>query len=313
MITNDYLLVFLTSVSVWLFVTYAARQEFRILVGLCLSAAACALTKQHGLIVLLLPASVLVRSFRKMDTLTIRTALTPSVIVPLLGIGMGLSDEVWKFSVTQVLLVSNQHYFDYARNQPPGSVSSVEFYTLRLIALFEQPLLSRSTWASYWTALFASTWFDYEYRFVSPQLPGIKAVAALLYSLGLGVVSMSVAGAVRWRAKSRITRCRPHWVAMVLAVVALCFFLVPLVQTLRLPHYSSMKSQFFLPASTIMLLGLGYALREIHVLRTPAALYGLISLILVIGTGHVAYVIAHISQALGALSGPLWQFPNLLL
>ena len=313
MITNDYQLVFLTALSVWLFLTYSARHELRFLVGLCLSAAACALTKQHGLIVLLLPAVILVRSLWKMPSPTARSFFTPSVIVPLLGIGIGLSDEIWKFSVTHVLLVSNQHYFDYARNQPPGSVSNIEFYSLRLIALFQHPLLSQSTWASYWTALFASTWFDYEYRFVTPQLPGIKALAALLYTYGLGIGGMAAVGTVKWLALSRANRWRPNWVVVSLVFVALCFFLVPLVQTLRLPHYSSMKSQFFLPGSTIIMLGFGYVLREIRLLRTPIAHYALVSSTLIIGVAHVAYIIEHLPQALGALSGPLWQFPNLLL
>ena len=313
MITNDYQLVFLTALSVWFFLRYTTRQETLFLGGLCLSAAACALTKQHGLIVLLLPAAILVRSLWAMTSLRGRSLFTPSVIMPLLGIGLGLSDEIWKFSVTHVLLVSNQHFFDYARNQPPGSVSNIEFYSLRLIALLQHPLLSRFTWASYWTALFASSWFDYEYRYVTPQLPDIKVVAALLYAYGLGVVSLTLVGIGKWLATSRANRWQPNWVVSLLAVIALCFFLVPLVQTLRLPHYSSMKSQFLLPASTIILLGMGYALREIHLLRVPFIFYGLVALTLGIGITHVAYVIAYLPQALGALSGPLWQFPNLLL
>ena len=288
-ISNDYLLVFLTTWSVWVYLRHAARPTTRSLVGLCVLTAACTLTKQHGLIVLLLPGSILLRRALKLSSFQGRALFQTAVLLPLLILGVGLSDELWKYQQTHVLLVSNQHFFPPTHNQPPGSIRLLNLHSFRLQALFRHPSLSDATSASYWTVLFANTWFDYECLFIKPGF--IRALAGIQYAYGMGFLSFFAWGALQALSKRR--RWSFDWVTITLACVGVCFFLVPLVQTLRFPYYSSMKSQFILPASCVWLLFSGYALREIKLLRAPVVTFSLVALTLCIGFGHVVYLVNH--------------------
>lgn len=286
-ISNDYLLVFLTTCSLWVYLRHVARPGTGSLVGLCALAAAGALTKQHGLLVLLLPGSILLRRAWQRAPFRGRPLGWPAVLLCLLLLGLGLSDELWKYQQTHVLLVSNQHFFPLSEHQPPGSVRLLDLHSFRLAALLRHPALSDVTSSSYWTVLFANTWFDYELLFV--RAPFSRAFAGIQYAYGVGVLACFSWGALR-----ALTRRRAwSWTALTLACVAGCFFLVPLLQTLRLPYFSSMKSQFILPASAIWLLMLGYALREIKLLRVPAVAYGAVALTVGLGLGHVVYLVAH--------------------
>lgn len=289
MISNDYLLVFLTTCSVWVYLRQVARPSAGSLVRLCVLAAACALTKQHGLLVLLLPGSLLLRRALQRPPFQGRPLLQPAVLLSLLILGLGLSDELWKYQQTHVLLVSNQHFFPLTEHQPPGSLRLLDLHSFRLPALLRHPALSDATNASYWTVLFANTWFDYELLFVKPQFT--RAFAGIQYAYGVGLLSCFAWGALHALTKRRQT---PTWAAITLMGVAGCFFLVPLLQTLRLPYFSSMKSQFILPASGVWLLALGYALREIKLLRVPAVAYSAVALTVGIGVGHVVYLVTHL-------------------
>ncbi|WP_197076646.1 hypothetical protein [Hymenobacter terrenus] len=289
-ISNDYLLVFLTTCSVWVYLRHVARPATGSLVGLCVLAATSALTKQHGLLVLLLPGSILLRRALQRSPFQGRPLLQPAVLLSLLILGLGLSDELWKYQQTQVLLVSNQHFFPMTDKQPPGSVRLLDLHSFRLPALLRHPALSEATNSSYWTVLFANTWFDYELLFVKPQFS--RAFAGIPYVYGVGLLCCFIWGALHALTNRRL-RSLP-WATVTLACVAGCFFLVPLLQTLRLPYFSSMKSQFILPASCVWVLLLGYALREIKLLRVPAVAYSVVALTVGIGFGHVVYLVTHL-------------------
>jgi hypothetical protein len=66
-----------------------------------------------------------------------------------LGALLSISDELWKFNQTGEFLVSNQHYFDYAKNQFPGSLDKVEFFSFRIFELYQEPFISERTSASF--------------------------------------------------------------------------------------------------------------------------------------------------------------------
>jgi hypothetical protein len=102
-----------------------------------------------------------------------------------LGGLLSISDELWKFNQTGEFLVSNQHYFDYAKNQFPGSLDKVEFFSFRIFELYQEPFISESTSASFFTELFARTFYDYEWRFISPNIPWANKLGFIGYSLGL--------------------------------------------------------------------------------------------------------------------------------
>lgn len=288
-ISNDYLLVFLTTCSVWVYLLHVARPAAGSLVGLCVLAAACALTKQHGLLVLLLPGSILLRRALQLSPFQGTPRFPPAVLLALILLELGLSDALWTYQQTQVMLVSNRHFFPLTDYQAPGSIGRLDLHSLRLAALLRHPSLSDATSASYWTVLFANTWFDYELLFIKPRF--VWAFAGIQYAYGVGLLSCFTWGALRAIAKRKLRSW--HWAMVTLACVAACFFLVPLLQTLRLPYFSSMKSQFILPASCMWLLILGHALREIKLLRVPAVAYSLAALTLGIGFGHVVYLVSH--------------------
>ena len=289
-ISNDYLLVFLTTCSVWVYLLHVARPATGSLVGLCFLAAACALTKQHGLLVLLLPGSLLFRYALKQSPFQARALSQPSVLLCLLLLGLGVSDMLWKYQQTQILLVSNQHFFPITEPQLPGSIRLLDLHSFRLPALLRHPALSEATSASYWTVLFANTWFDYELLFIKP--PFRRVVAGIQYAYGVGLLSCFAWGALHALATRRLRSM--HWTTAPLACLAVCFFLVPLLQTLRFPYFSSMKSQFILPASCVWLLALGYALRETKLLRVPAVAYSVATVTVGIALGHVVYLVTHL-------------------
>jgi hypothetical protein len=311
MITNDYLLVFLATGCIWSYLRFRNRQRIADLVGVCGLAAAAALTKQHGLILLIMPGSIFLHQFLHLGKQTVGYQVVLTILLPCLAIGIGLSDEWWKYHLTHQVLVSNQSFFDYANAQPPGSIARTDFHSLQVGALYAHPLLDKATWSSFWTVLFAGTWFDYEHRFTSAKLPNLQLVAGALYSYGLLLFGLTLAGAASLAL--RAGRQRPHLkgTIVVLTLVAVSFCLVPLVQTLRLPHFSSMKSQFILPATSLLLFALGRSLHAVGLARAPRVAYLFVGITLVLGIVHVAYVVANLPQALGNLSGPLWQFPGL--
>ena len=288
-ISNDYLLVFLTTCSVWVYLRHVARPAIGSLVGLCFLAAACALTKQHGLLVLLLPGSLLFRYARKQSPFQARVLWQPASLLCLLLLGLGVSDMLWKYQQTQLLLVSNQHFFPVSE-QPDAARQLLDLHSFRLPALLRHPALSEATSASYWTVLFANTWFDYELLFI--KSPFRRAIAGIQYAYGVGLLCCFAWGALHALATRRLRSM--HWTTIPLACLAVGFFLVPLLQTLRFPYFSSMKSQFILPANCVWLLALGYALRQIKLLRVPAVAYSVATVTIGIALGHVVYLITHL-------------------
>jgi hypothetical protein len=80
----------------------------------------------------------------------------------------GAHEGLWYFD-TGTFLVSNQHFFDHAKGQMPGSLKQVSFFSFRFISLLKEPFIGDATLYSYWTELFARVWFDYENRYLVPS------------------------------------------------------------------------------------------------------------------------------------------------
>ena len=91
------------------------------------------------------------------------------------------------------------------------------------------------------------------------------------------------------------------------------FVLVPILQTIRYPYFSSMKAVFMLPGipAIILLAALGLS-NKIDSDRTKTLLYTMTSGALVFGIFHILSMISLSSEAFNeGLSGPLWPLPNL--
>lgn len=310
MISNDSLLVFFVCLSVYFFLLHWTNKSTNSLFSLCLSVLAASLTKQHGLITIILIAAVSARYILFHKVKTSQLLLTSPIVLPVLTSILSLGDEIWKYNLTGHFLVSNQHFFNYVNSQLPGSVDKIAFYSFDLPSLLKDPFLGPNTVYSYWTVLFASSWFDYEWRYSNPNLPAVKYIAGALYIFGVIILSLWIAGIIKALLKKKVP-VKPT--TALLLLVGLCFFLVPLVQTFRFPFYSSMKSLFFLPALSIMAITLVLGLKQFPWIQRAFVSYSLVGFTLFIGVTHVAYVIHYLSVALPELSGPLWVFPGLNL
>jgi hypothetical protein len=161
------------------------------------------------------------------------------------------------------------------QNAPPGRVESIHYFTFRPDRLLSRPWIHMDTVNEFWTQLFARYWFDYE---------GINCTLALSPAWQLHQASVSRSYAVmsrdwwrellNWHPNDVPAQLIPVSVATystgliltILIVTGLLvslrnrgsqFFLtlhgigcllVPIFQSLRLPHFSAMKAEFTLCA-----------------------------------------------------------------
>ena len=255
MLTNDYLLVFFTTASALIFVKSAKLitskncLNYRQISLLAVFVVFGSLTKQHGLLLTILPISLWL-IYLRFNAWHISFRLSLVVITTLIIAGM---NEIWLFLKSGHFLVSNQHFFSLAKGQPPGSLSSVEFFTFRFFKLLKEPFIDKATFVSLPSQLFARLWFDYEWRFLHPEMPHIKLFGRVIYWLGLGYLisflgSMVVAGIKTFKLVTHQLSKTSVYHILPLAIVGVLYLLVPVVQTIRFPYYSSMKAIFYLPA-----------------------------------------------------------------
>jgi hypothetical protein len=312
MIGNDYLLVFATAAAIFYYlkildslgknnkISFAAfgLHSFFVALGV--------LSKQHGLLLLILPFSIVLYSIinRRREVLT---KLLPILILIIL---ISFSEEYWKYDNTGKLLVSNQDFFNYAQGQFPGSVDLVEFQTFRIMSLFQTPFISDKTAASIFTELFARTFFDYENRFLSPKIPFANQIGRFAYALGaiwmLFFIS-TIFLAARKYCRKRHNLTYTHFGLIVLSILGFLFVIVPFIQTYRFPYFSSMKSMFMLPGILVLISVHAFATKKVNIpLKVSSILVGLnilYGLILIITISIV------IGSILNHLNGPQWSFP----
>ena len=302
MITNDYILVFLSSLSFYYFLKYLNIQSTSNLLRTLLVVFLGAISKQHGLILSLIPLYIIYTSFFKEKTNSITNI---KIILPLITLLLICSDEIWKYGKTGIWLVSNQDFFNYTSSQLPGNIFNISFYNIQFIELIKNPFLSQATLSSFWTEIFARTWFDYEWRFLSPTTINVNILSTTLYFIGTLITFTPIFIALKyWR---KIMEIRNEY--RVLILIGLLFLFVPIFQTIRFPYYSSMKSQFILPSISIFALILYWALSLIKIHTN--IIYLSIFTLLLVGISHTLFITENMGDSLPNLSGPLWNFPHI--
>jgi hypothetical protein len=262
MIGNDYMLVFFTIISFYCFLKtlffikdgLSGRLYFFLMT---LFVTLGCFTKQHGLLLYLFPFSLLFYIIRERVT----NKLFWFIPVLFISLFISFSDELWRFNKTGRILVSNQDYFDFAKNQAPGSLDKVEFFSFRIIELFKMPFLSDKTSSSFFTELFARTFYDYEWRFFSPKIPFYNTLGVIAYTLGLIwlIYFLSICFTYFKSYKSNLNKISLFTIVTLFSPVILSFLfmLVPVLQTIRFPYFSSMKSMFMLSGIILLIITLG--------------------------------------------------------
>ena len=275
-------------------------------------------TKQSGAVTLLLPCVVLLRlvlhKMRLCRISFLRSKQMPVLVCVLVTLPIAMSDEIWRAGKTGMFLFSNQHVFRYADDQPPRTFDKVSLASFRLVSLMKEPVMSDATLASLPTELFARTWFDYEPRYL-PSSRLTKWFARLLYLLGLPFVLLTAVGAAQGLKRSLR---EPAILPLLLLLVG--FLAVPFLQTSRFPHFSSMKAVFVLPAVSIAAMMLVLGLRLLPGRFSQTFISAAMIIILLIGIGHVALIVAlrkqHPAEMPVLLGGrkylvPRWPMPGL--
>lgn len=301
MIGNDYLLVFLSIASLYFYLRYVllgnkihdyVYMSFFVVLG--------GLTKQHGLLLLLFPGIILIYNFKKSKKGFKISSIFISILILL------ISEEAWKFYHTGVFMVSNQHYFDYAVNQFPGQLEKVEFISFRLLNLFKEPFISNMTAASFPTEIFARIFFDYEYRFFSPKIEAVNNFARLGYVLGIiWFLFFTITSWLRFK----FIKIKKREVLTQLIPFLLCFLfaLVPVIQTVRYPYFSSMKAMFLLPGIVIFIINHANYIKEIKI--NSILITSLTVLNLAYGIIFICIINNYVEVSLDNLHGPMWPMP----
>jgi hypothetical protein len=312
MIGNDYLLVFSTVAALYYYLKNIEllnnenKISFSNFIYLTFFVVLGGLSKQHGLILLAFPAFIVLTQLIRNK----RAAYT--ILIPFLLVGtiISVSNEFWKYNETGKILVSNQHFFDYAKNQFPGSLDQVEFTSFHYFTLLQEPFISDQTAASFPTEIFARTFFDYEWRFLSPKIPFANVVGRLAYCLGviwliyiLGMVVL-----LAWGKKNIFKTLKlVRFTFLVPVFVGLLFMIVPVMQTIRYPYFSSMKTTFMLPGLIVLLAMHAFATKNIKLPTKGVAI--LVSINVVYGVILILTIYTYIGICIGHLHGPLWVIP----
>ena len=313
MIGNDYLLLFMSVIAFGLYLsimgekfTHDNRLLFLKTVCLYVVVLVASLTKQHGFILFLLPLAISGKHFLENGISTFRRHLISLCLVFCLA----SVDEVWKYSQTGHIFVSNQDHFDYADQQFPRELSAVEFTTFRLLSLLEHPYLSDHTSASIPTEIFARMFFDYEWRFSDPSNILFLIISRIIYAYGfilLFYMAFCFVSHVWKKGLFSIKNMKDNLLPLMILIVCLCYLLVPFVQTIRFPHFSSMKAVFALPGIYGLII-LQAIWREKDTRFSPIR-YAFTVLNLIIGIIYLGGVAILYGSGSSSLSGPIWPLP----
>lgn len=192
-------------------------------------------------------------------------------------------------------IVDNFELFDSRQKiQPPASLAGVSFFSFRPGALFQHPWLHMTTVDSFPTELFARLWFDYSgfqnsllthkpwterRRLIEASHPGnenraffeeflnyeesstpapLRWVGRCAYALGLPLTLLAIVGlaGALWHGRFRGT-------GLLFAVYLIGCLFIPVLQTLRLPIFSAMKSEYSLGALACGAFGVAWMLARL--------------------------------------------------
>lgn len=305
-IGNDYMLVFCSILCFYLFlkslINFQKKRFFLpYFIGLVLIATLGDLTKQQGLILFCFPFLLFLSTTRKSTP----KLFIIQIIILFLGAAACIYEEYWKYNQTGIMLVSNQHFFNYASNQFPGSLAKVEFLTFRIINLMSFPFLSNDTSASFFTEIFARSFFDYEWRFISPDVKESFIAGRFSYLTGLTWIMLGLYATIRYIKKLKNSlNTSSDYNLLIPILVSLLFFCVPLMQTIRFPYFSSMKSMFMLSGLLIYIICMGSQLETSSKMKKLGYIMIFIN---VLNAITLVYSISeNIHKSIANLSGPLW-------
>jgi hypothetical protein len=312
MIGNDYMLVFFTILSFYCFlkilISYKSGLSVRFYLFLMfIFVTLGCLTKQHGFLLYIFPFFTFFFFYKK------RLYDKFLWLIPFLlaSLFISLSDELWRYNTTGVFLVSNQNYFDFAKNQFPGSLDKVEFFSFRFFELFKEPFLSNKTGSSFLTELFARTFYDYEWRFISPKIPFYSILGIISYTVGFMWLVYFFSILYFFSRKILFIYNNLDFVTLISiispVVLAILFMFVPLIQTIRFPYYSSMKAMFMLSGIILLIIIVGSKIQQSALLQKIGLFF--IVLNICFSTLFVFSIAFYIHDSLNHLSGPLWQIP----
>lgn len=300
---NDALLVFFVTAAVYCFARLRRdERDAMAVVGLGCSAVLAAWTKQSGLIALGLVAMALPWVWRARESRRSRAWILGGLVLVLL---LAVGDEVWRTYQTGIPFASNQHFEPRAalEGQPPGQISATTFTSFLPVRLLEHPTLGPATVDSFWTQIFARTWYDYEPRFL-PAGGTTTWLARSLYMAGLVATLVMLVGVVR------VLRQGPDSVRRLL-IIPLGFIAAAILQTVRFPYFSSMKSLFVLPSIGVLVLCFAHG---IQTLRTKGSGRHMTVLLLValatMGVVHWWCAVSMNPEALNTPTSPQWPFPG---
>lgn len=213
-----------------------------------------------------------------------RPGLKPAVLILSATLAIGIWPTVRNVRTYERLHIDNYAFFSSPMHtQPPGSVAATEFLSFRFGALLRRPWLHISHADSFWTELYGRLWFDYEGFSTSlaayppwqkhaeelrvrwetnragqkqwPQQrwnslldygdehvpPMLRPVAVASYIAGLPLTICVLAGLV-----VSLRRFGREFATTLLLTSFLLAAIVPVFQTLRLPHFAAMKAAFLL-------------------------------------------------------------------
>jgi 4-amino-4-deoxy-L-arabinose transferase-like glycosyltransferase len=264
-------------------------------------------TKQSGLILLVPLVGMIVIIATNLWVPPTEISRKSGLVIAVFTCVIAGSDEIWRFMASGIFLVSNQHYFPYAVDQLPGSLESIFFLDFRFREIYQSVFMSETTLDSFWTEIFSRFWFDYERRFFPLNT---YAIWTGRISYGAGMV---LTPAILYFTLLGLTKKPYDWMHLILIYFVAAFALVPVLQTIRYPYFSSMKAVFMLPGipAIILLAALGLS-NKMDSDRTKTLVFTMTIGALIFGIFHIFSLISLSSEAFnGGLSGPLWPLPNL--
>jgi hypothetical protein len=303
-IGNDALLVLWVSLAVFSFCLIILKKNIHSgSIILLLSCILAAWTKQSGIITLVLPLTILFAHFSSGETLI--KLNREMLFLYSLAIVIAVIDEIWRWSINGIPLLSNQHFFNWAEQQPPGNTSIKTFTTFKLVELFRTPVLSNSTNNSFWTQIFGRIWFDYETRFLPTKEVALWAARAM-FLLGLSIFPVLLLG----------LRCSfskiPKQYAWGLLILVSGFTCAAIMQTIRFPFFSSMKAVFILPCVSVICIWIALGLEKIIKFWLGRMFcLGITIYAVAAGLYHWILVLSLNEEALGLPTSPIWSFPQL--
>jgi hypothetical protein len=306
MIGNDYLLCFIVCTAAYFYSKLQSQNlrqnknlNFCILCTFCLLGVS---TKQHGLLIYAYPLIYTVKDFiQKRRVSTQFIASLTCLICTWIAI------TTINMSKTGHFMISNQNYYDYAENQPPGTIDSINFFTFELTELWKNPHMNESTLNSFGTEIFARIFFDYEPKFTHESCIGFMEIAPYTFFFGL-LWTLCLLGILALKCRSLILKGIPKDRLPIHTIVTALFFMVPLLQTLRYPYFSSMKAMFLLPGIYTLFFSLTQCKVPFFKFERLKLLLALCTLIFYFCFFHTGLTCT--SQCVAENLLPLWLLPS---